>query len=166
MFCPKCGNEYEKGYTQCSDCNISLVENLCLKKTATSKLVFYTIKNPFLKTLINLLFLSFLCLLFFITLAATTSDMKSIYIADFLFGISLFSFFSLKRSKSLFILPLAWILNIIYLFIITYISDLSTSGGFISFGWEFAFIVGTCVYLLPNIILTFVLAIIYKFCIG
>jgi hypothetical protein len=32
MFCPKCKCEYREGFTTCSDCNISLVESLPLKK--------------------------------------------------------------------------------------------------------------------------------------
>lgn len=28
MFCPKCRAEYRKGFTECSDCNISLVSDL------------------------------------------------------------------------------------------------------------------------------------------
>lgn len=28
MFCPKCGAEYRKGFTECSDCKIPLVLNL------------------------------------------------------------------------------------------------------------------------------------------
>lgn len=94
-----------------SDCDMPLVENLYFKKTASSKIVLYSIKHPLLKTLINLLFLSF------------------------------FAY---------------------YFFIIAYIWDFSTFGGFISFRWDFVFIVGTLVYLLPNIVLSFVLAIIYK----
>ena len=28
MFCPKCGDEYQPGFTRCTDCDVPLVENL------------------------------------------------------------------------------------------------------------------------------------------
>lgn len=28
MFCPKCGDEYQQGFTRCADCEVDLVEKL------------------------------------------------------------------------------------------------------------------------------------------
>ncbi len=35
MFCPKCKSEYRHGFIECSDCKISLVEQLPIEKTKT-----------------------------------------------------------------------------------------------------------------------------------
>lgn len=39
MFCPKCGSEFEAGYTRCEECEADLVESLPLDEEQYTELV-------------------------------------------------------------------------------------------------------------------------------
>lgn len=173
MFCPKCGYEFQKGYRKCSKCDEFLVENIDEEMKYYNRFSLFNKLRPQIDSLkkfaykalqnniVKCLLMGILCLLYtLVVFSFEFNTLIDIYLTFFLFGAVFFIISLNNKWKNLYILPLAWLTNIIYAFIVSYF--FYTGGGFISFGWDFMFILWITYILVPNILYTLLLAIIHQ----
>jgi len=164
MFCPKCGQEYQEGTHECTECKVPLSEN-------TDKAM-----KPFkMMRFMQCFFLSVLCfgfLLFGILVACALGvnpfhNPVLFYLLSAIFGAVILAVFLYNNWESFFVLPLAWLLNVIYIFILCDIEFLHYKklSAWHLWGGEFLFprtaLIFISLLVLPNIIYSLLLTAIY-----
>ncbi|MGI6588258.1 MAG: hypothetical protein ACOX2N_05705 [Peptococcia bacterium] len=146
MFCPKCSRQYLEGEQECTECKVSLTEKAEKKSIR---------KTRFLQCFL----LSLICFLIFVGCMEFFTADATIFLC-FIFGFLVFAFFLDNDWGNLFVLPLAWLLVILYA--LPFCCFFCTGDiGWIALGGQIEFMVGLFFLIVPNIIYSLLLAVIH-----
>jgi hypothetical protein len=146
MFCPKCSRQYQEGEQECTECEVPLMEEIYREPSKFGLCIFLNI-------------LSVMCLVFSIIMAQVCDSLVICYLFFVVFGAIVFAYFLHNDCESLFVLPLAWGLNILYVVIIFLLDQVGFI--FIGFGVSIGLLYSAIYFILPNIIYSLLLAVIY-----